>query len=265
MRNKTIPGAAARLVILSGFDMPRGPPTHEHESGPHHRRLDVHGSKLRRLRLWKNLMRLKPVVGLVIATSCAALTVVAQPPSSAQLPNSAAFIEMAPRVGAVNVASESCPYQFDSDMPQSTFCVYKGVALDGDGEVCATDIVIMWSTWPLPVGGAPTDKAPGSPRQLYLAFVADPEPVMRAIVDPLQRNRAELVEYSSAIDELPQPLAGALTLRAAHPGSVLNMDLREPRRFSPGGCAFASYAGVFLAVMRPPNGTSISAGSPASP
>ena len=104
------------------------------------------------------------------------------------------------------------------------------------------------------------EKASGSNREVYLAFVADPELVLRAVADSRDSDRAEMVQYMVGSDDAPQPLAGKMTLRAVRPGSsgttdVLSMELREPRRFHPGGCAFASYSGTFLGMMRPPSET----------
>ncbi len=142
-------------------------------------------------------------------------------------------------------------------MPEATFCVYQGVALGDGGEVCATDVVVIWSSFVSPVAMRVerVEKASGSNREIYLAFVADPELVVRAIADPQKGDRAEMVGYTLGSEATAQPLAGQMTLRVARLGSadVLSMDLREPRRFRPGACAFASYSGTFLGVIRPPS------------
>jgi hypothetical protein len=144
-------------------------------------------------------------------------------------------------------------------MPAATFCVYRGVAFGGDGEVCATDVVVIWSSLAsqATVSGKHAEKASASNREVYLGFVADPELVVRAIVDPRQGDRANMVGYTLGTAEAPQPLAGQMALRAVRLGSadVLSIDLREPRRFHPGSCAFASYSGTFLGVIRPPSET----------
>ncbi len=49
------------------------------------------------------------------------------------------------------VALASCPYQFGTEMPSATFCVYRGIALGSRGEVCATDVVVIWSSFGPPV------------------------------------------------------------------------------------------------------------------
>jgi hypothetical protein len=53
-----------------------------------------------------------------------------------------------------------------------------------------------------------------------------------------------------------------MTLRAVRLRSadVLSMDLRDPRRFHLGSCAFASYSGTFLGIMRAPSETTTSVG-----
>ena len=172
----------------------------------------------------------------------------------------AALTEPAPQTGPAHATPQSCPYHFDSDMPAATFCVYRGVALGSAGEVCATDVVVIWSSFAsqAPVGLAPAETASGSNREVYLAFVADPELVLRAIVDPRQADRAEMVGYTMGSNEAPQPLAGRMRLRAVRLGSsgtadVLSMELREPQRFHPESCAFASYSGAFLGMIRPPS------------
>jgi hypothetical protein len=139
-------------------------------------------------------------------------------------------------------------------MPAGTFCVYGGVAFGDGGEVCATDVLVIWSSLVSQAAGRvePAKKASGSNREVYLGFVADPELVVRAIVDSRQGDRAEMVGYTLGSGEAPQPLAGQMTLRTMRLGSVdvLSLNLREPRRFHPGSCAFASYSGRFLGVMR---------------
>ena len=145
-------------------------------------------------------------------------------------------------------APASCPYHFTSDMPAATFCVYRGGAFTSDGQLCAADAVVIWSS---------TERPSGLSREVYLAFVANPELVLRAIVDSRQDDRAEMVGYVLGTNEAPQPLAGRLTLHTMHPGSadVLSIDLHEPRLVHAGGCAFASYSGTFLGMIRPPSAT----------
>lgn len=172
-----------------------------------------------------------------------------------------------PQSDGDDAALASCPYHFGSDMPAATFCVYQGVAFDAGGEVCATDVVLIWSSLTSQaVGGlAGEDKASAPNREVYLGFVADPGLVVRAVVDRHQDDRAEMVEYTLGDENAPQPLAGRMTLRALRPGSrtradVLAMQLGEPRQFRPGSCAFASYSGTYLGMIRPPSVTSTSAG-----
>ena len=210
---------------------------------------------------------LRVLAMLAIAVGCAPAAVLAGQPSSAQLPElggvvAAAFTEPAPQTGPGHATPESCPYRFGSDMPAATFCVYRGVAFGGAGEVCATDVVVIWSSVAsqAPVSRGPAEKASASNKEVYLGFVADPELVLRAIVDSRDSDRADMVEYMMGSDEAPQPLAGKMILRAVRLGSadVLSVDLREPRRFHPGSCAFASYSGTFLGMIRPPSETTTS-------
>jgi hypothetical protein len=210
---------------------------------------------------------LRVLAMLTIAVGCAPAAILAEQPSSAQLPElggvvAAALTEPAPQTGPAHATPASCPYHFGSDMPAATFCVYRGVAFGGGGEVCATDVVVIWSSVgsqaPVRLGRA--EKASGSNKEVYLGFVADPELVLRAIVDSRDSDRAEMVEYMLGTEEAPQPLVGKMTLRAVRLGSadVLSMELHEPRRFHPGSCAFASYSGTFLGMIRPPSKTTTS-------
>jgi hypothetical protein len=142
-------------------------------------------------------------------------------------------------------------------MPSGTFCVYRGVTLGNDGEVCATDVGVVWSTFgsPSEIREGPAE-ASGSNREVYIGFVADPDLVLRALVDPRRSNRAELVAYTVGSHKDPQPLAGETTLRRVRWGSrgtadVLSMELRGPTVGS-GSCAVVSYSGTFVGVIRPP-------------
>jgi hypothetical protein len=210
---------------------------------------------------------LRVLAMLAIAASRAPGAVFTEQPSSTQRPElgavmAAAFTEPAPQTGSAHATPESCPYRFDSDMPEATFCVYRGVAWNGAGEVCATDVIVIWSSFAsqAPVSGRPADKASASNKEVYLGFVGDPELVVRAIVDPRHGDRAEMVGYTLGSEEAQQSLTGRMTLPAVHLGSadVLSMDLREPRRFHSGSCAVASYSGTFLGMSRPPSGTTTS-------
>jgi len=194
------------------------------------------------------VIRLLVLAALAITTSSAQAEVLAEQPAPARLARTGGVVAAAlakPSSDRADTAPASCPYHFGSDMPAATFCVYQGVAFGGGGEVCATDVVVIWSSFAsqVPVSVARAEKASGSNREVYLAFVADPELVVRATVDPRQGDRAEMVGYTLGSEEAPQPLAGQMTLRAVRLGSaeVLSLALREPRRFHPGSCAFASY------------------------
>lgn len=154
------------------------------------------------------------------------------------------------------IAAVNCPYHFGNEMPPATFCVYQGVALDGADAVCATDVVAIWSRFGSQAEvGVAAEKASGPTREVYLGFVTDPDLVLRAIVDSRQGDHAEIDSYSVG-RHAAQPLAGAMTLRTVRVGSsgtaeVLDVQLRAPRRFRPGGCAFASYSGTFVGVAGP--------------
>jgi hypothetical protein len=201
---------------------------------------------------------------LAIAVGCAPTEVLAAPPSSAQLSElgEVAFTERAPQTDPADVTPKGCPYHFDSDMPKATFCVYRGVALDGRGGVCATDVVVLWRSFasPAAVGVERAKKASALHREVYLAFVAHPELVLRAIVDSRRGDRAEMVGYTLGSEGASQPLGGQMTLRAVRPGSanVFSMDFHEPRSLQPGSCAFASYSGTFLGMIQPPRETTTS-------
>jgi len=202
------------------------------------------------------LSTLRVLAMLAIAVGCAPAAVLAERPSSLRHLSGVAYTEPAPQTGPAHVSRESCPYRFDSDMPAATFCVYRGVAWDGADEECATDVVVIWSSFTsqAPVGRGPAAKTFAANKEIYLGFVADPGLVVRALVDPRQSDRAEIVEYTAGSEEAPQPLAGEMTLPAVRLESaeVLSMDLREPRRVASGNCAFASYSGTFVGMIGPP-------------
>jgi hypothetical protein len=202
---------------------------------------------------------------LAITVSSAQAAALAEERSPARLPVLGSIVAAAlaqPPTDHADTAPASCPYHFGSNMPPDTFCVYRGVAFGSGGEVCATDAVVIWSSFGSQprVRVGPAEKAPGMDREVYLGIVADPELVLRAIVDSRQGDRAEVVGYTVGSEEAPQPLAGTTTLQVVRRGSsataeVLRMELREPRRFRPGSCAFASCSGAFLGVVRSPSET----------
>lgn len=205
------------------------------------------------------------VAGLAITTSSAQAAVLAREQAPAQPAGLSGVVAAAlaePRRTRADTPPARCPYDFGSAMPAATFCVYHGVARGSAGEVCATDVVVIWSSLasqaPGRAGAAET--ATQSNRDVYLGFVADPELVVLAIADPRHGGRADMVEYTLGSDAAPQPLAGEMTLRAVRLGSadVLGMDLYEPQRFHPASCAFASYSGTFLGVIGPPSDTTAS-------
>jgi hypothetical protein len=213
------------------------------------------------------VIRLLVLAALAIMMIAAQSAVLAEQPLSVQLPElgavmAVAFTVPAPQTGPAYATPESCPYHFDSNMPPATFCVYRGVAFGDAGEVCATGVVVIWSSLASQarVSGGPGEEASASTREVYLGFIDDPELVVRGIVDPRQDDRAEMVEYTLGGGEAPQPLAGQMTLHAVRRGSadVLSIDWRAPRPFHPGSCAFASYSGTFLGMIRPPGETTTS-------
>jgi hypothetical protein len=209
--------------------------------------------------------RLLVLAVLAITTISAPAAVLAEeraPAGQARLGGVAAAALAEPRDDRADTTAESCPYDFGSEMPAATFCVYLGVALGAGGEVCATDVVVIWSSFASQAVASVEDaeQESNSKREVHLGFVADPELVLRAIVDSRQNDRAEMVGYTLGSEDALQQLAGQMTLRAVRLGSsgtadVLDMELREPRRFSPGSCAFASYSGTFLGVIGPPSET----------
>lgn len=209
---------------------------------------------------------------LAASAMLAASAIIAQAAQAGALAEERVPARSANRGGVVAVASElpadgadaapaSCPYHFRSDMPAATFCVYRGVALGGGGELCATDVVVIWSSLVAAVNAQRGERTSASDREVYLGFVADPDLVVRAIADPRQGDRAEMVGYTLGREDAPLPLAGQMTLRAERQGAadVLRVDLSEPLRRHPGSCALASYAGTFLGVIRPPSEATVSA------
>lgn len=210
------------------------------------------------------LVRLLVLAALVIITSSAPAAALAEeraPRRLARLGGVVAAALAEPPSDRADIAPASCPYHFGSDMPAATFCVYRGAAFGGDGEVCATDVAVIWSSFVPPrsaVGLGHAENPSGSGKEVYIGFAADPELVIRAIVDdPGQGDRAEMVGYALGSEEAPQPLAGSMTLRALRLGSadVLGMELREARRFQGESCAFTSYSGTFVGMIGPPSDT----------
>jgi hypothetical protein len=187
-------------------------------------------------------IRLLVAVGLTIATSFAPAGALGRD-RAVRLGGGVTPALAEPLSDDAGTEPASCPYRFDSDMPAATFCVYRGVARGGGGEVCATDAVVIWSSF--------SEAASGSNREIYLAFVAAPELVLRAVVDSRWSDRAEMVGFTLGDDESPQPLEGRTTLRMLRPGSadVLSMDLREPQGFPPAICPLASYSGTFVGMI----------------
>lgn len=145
----------------------------------------------------------------------------------------------------------SCPYHFRSDMPAATFCMYRGVALGSDGAVCANDVVAIWSSFALEAVAREdgTKKTRGSEPGVHLAFVAEPEIVLRAIADSHQGDHAVMVGYTLGSNR-PQPLAGTITLQIGAP-SVLRLELATSGRSGVAGCALASYVGAYFGLLQP--------------
>ena len=135
------------------------------------------------------MIRVLVLAALAITTSSAQAAVLEGEGAPARLarPGGVVAAGLSDRAGT---APASCPYHFGSDMPAATFCVYGGVAFGDGGEVCATDVLVIWSSL---VSQA---TASGSNSEVYLGFVADPELVVRAIVDSRQGDRAEIVGYT---------------------------------------------------------------------
>jgi hypothetical protein len=205
---------------------------------------------------------LRVLAMLAIAVGGAPAAVLAGQPSPARLlpePGGVAFTERAPQPGPADVTPEGCPYHFGSDMPAATFCVYRGVALGSRGEVCATDVVVIWSSFAAQAaaGVEPARNGAASRREVHFAFVAQPDLVLHAIVNSRRGDRAEMVGYTLDSEGASQPAGGQIALRGVPRGSVdvFSMDLHEPRRFHSGSCEFASYAGTFLGVIQPPSET----------
>lgn len=169
---------------------------------------------------------------------------------------------------ATDGAPASCPFHFASDMPVATFCVYRGIALGGNGEVCASDVVALWGSLSSPEAESAERAASAAGREVYLAFVADPDLVVRAVADRRRGDRADLIGYTLGSEAAPQPLTGRMALRTP-PGTAdtLTVDLLEPHPFRPGGCVFASYSGTFLGMIRRPStqATSIAPFEPPRP
>lgn len=75
-----------------------------------------------------------------------------------------------PQTDHAHAAPASCPYHFGSTMPSDTFCVYRGIAFGSSGEVCATDVMVIWSSVGAQsqVSADPAETAPGSNRPTHV-------------------------------------------------------------------------------------------------
>lgn len=154
-------------------------------------------------------------------------------------------------------ATASCPYNFGRAMPPATFCVYNGVALGADGEICADNVLVIWSSYALHALQRPEDTRGSAATEVYLGFVAEPELVLRAVVDPERSERAVMAGYTLGEGRPAVPLAGETRLRAAggsgpSDAGILTITLQEPRELRSRGCAFAAYAGSFVGMVRLP-------------
>ncbi len=157
--------------------------------------------------------------------------------------------------GAVSAASgqalpaprqRACPYDFHAEMPPGAFCVYRGDVRGGNGEVCAKDVVLLWSTYGSPPAAEPRE------HEIYIGFAGIPDLVMHAAVEPEHADRAEMKEFAFSGDQAPTPLDGELSTPSARPGTRLYLALpHPPREFQRGdGCSFASYEGDFMGLIR---------------
>jgi hypothetical protein len=165
--------------------------------------------------------------------------------------------ESVQRLSVPPATLERCPYDFGSPMPAATFCVYNGVALGPEGEMCADNVLVIWSSYALGALQQPQGGAGSAPTEVYLGFVADPELVLRAIVDPERSERAVMAGYTLGESQPSLPLLGETKLRAVGGGAqgdagVLTIMLREPHNLRPAGCALAAYAGTFVGIVRLP-------------
>ena len=215
------------------------------------------------------VIRFLILAALAITISSAQAAVLAEERAPARLARLGGVVAAAleePHSDRADTAPARCPYHFGSDMPAATFCVYRGVAFAGGGEVCATDVVVIWSSLAsqaaLSVEREDNASAPNG--EVYLAFVADPGLVLRATVNSRQGDRAKMVGYTLASDQPQQALAGSIALRtmrlrSSGTADVLSIKLRDPPRLSAGSCAFASYSGTFRGVIQPPSEKQISA------
>ncbi len=148
---------------------------------------------------------------------------------------------------------ESCPYDFRSEMPPGTFCVYRGSIVGSAGETCAEDVVALWSSYtPAQLADATRESAAPS-RSVFVAFVGAADLVMRGVVDPGRGDRAHMVSYTLGGNEEPAPLIGETLLRsngtAGVPGAILTVDVHDPGSTASGPCAFGSFHGTFLGVI----------------
>jgi len=149
--------------------------------------------------------------------------------------------------------TSGCPYDFRSDMPLGVFCVYRGTASAADGEICADDLVVIWSAH------APRDTSDirdrsGSTRHVYLGFVGEPVLVLRAVAT--QRTLARFVEYSLESKQRALRLTGFTTLDPEKQGLFAAMTFTLPSRheFSrdADACTVAEYNGIFVDVLEEP-------------
>jgi hypothetical protein len=195
-------------------------------------------------------------VAMLIAALCCPYPVIDPPAAASEIRSAAVLPAPGSERGLARPAAPplaSCPYDFRSDMPPGTFCVYRGVIIGGAGELCADDVVALWSSY------APTqlaDARPGDPvpsRSVFIAFVGAADLVMRGVVEPGQGYRAHMVSYTLGEDEEPVPLVGETLLRssgaAGAPSAILTVDIKDPASTAAGACAFGSFHGTFLGLI----------------
>jgi hypothetical protein len=156
--------------------------------------------------------------------------------------------------GATFSAPDRCPFSFQPGMPQDVFCVYNGVAVGSDGQVCGDRVMVIWARLAPEFdidGGLDAEATDRS--AVHFGFVTSPDLVMRARVDAGAENRATIIDFTFGPDQLRARLAGTAEIHLVPAGGddvteVLSLRIGTP---VPAGetCAFTSYDGTFVGVM----------------
>lgn len=158
-----------------------------------------------------------------------------------------------------------CPHDFGRQMPAGEYCVYRGVMSSPGGAVCKRNAVVVWSTHGQegPGDDAVVDSSPPARPEVFFGLVDAPALVLRAVAD--RRTEARMLDFSPSPEHAAVPVSGVATL-SRHPPywGRLALTLQPPLavEVGPDDCAFGTYRGLYIGLMRAPDAD---AGEPAPP